>query len=555
MKDKVFFISILFLSLLYSIFFIPGDSYSQFKAWRNYYVNTDSAVCIDNIQTQDLLIVTGKVKNSVTGWDIHTVKYILWSGMQQDVLVYSTAYDEEPVDITSDIITGDIYLLCRKSDSTGGSNILILKYSAAGSLIWAKEFDSKNNGDDIPVSFDFQSFSFGNKFLYLTSYSFSGAGSGYDILTQKIDTAGNFIWSKYYDDSTAGRSQDVPVKILSTIDFKFAYIAGTSKDTSDFGQTVLIKYDSSGNLLWKQNWSTAVPRNIAATCLDLRDQRIALGGVINFSGSPDYLVLQYDTTGNLNWSQTYDGTGNGEDFLTGIKMDLNNNVIVTGSSFVNSMRGKDYATIKYTPAGDTSWVNLYNGPASGNDSATVIVVDNFNCIFVCGKSEAINGFYSFGSILYNTQGWSHWDRNFQLPEIAGDNIPVSVSKQQFSNSFAVSGNTFGDTLNSFTSIFYAGVIDGIDDFSSSVLSHELFQNYPNPFNPKTDINYIIRKSSFVRITVYDILGNDIITLVNESQNSGNYHIEFDGSNLASGIYFYTLSSDNISVTRKMLLLK
>ena len=89
----------------------------------------------------------------------------------------------------------------------------------------------------------------------------------------------------------------------------------------------------------------------------------------------------------------------------------------------------------------------------------------------------------------------------------------------------------------------------------------LEQNYPNPFNPSTTINYSIPNvgSDFslsnVTLKVYDILGCEVAELVNQKHNPGNYKIQFDGSNLPSGIYFYTLHTNNFSITKSMVFLK
>ena len=83
----------------------------------------------------------------------------------------------------------------------------------------------------------------------------------------------------------------------------------------------------------------------------------------------------------------------------------------------------------------------------------------------------------------------------------------------------------------------------------------LSQNYPNPFNPSTIIHYEIPNDGLVTLKVYDELGREVKTLVNQYQNKGKYDVNFDASNLASGIYFYRLQSGNFISTKKMLLLK
>jgi hypothetical protein len=83
----------------------------------------------------------------------------------------------------------------------------------------------------------------------------------------------------------------------------------------------------------------------------------------------------------------------------------------------------------------------------------------------------------------------------------------------------------------------------------------LSQNYPNPFNPSTRINYFVPNESFVSIKVYDFLGREVTTLVNEIKSTGSYELTFDASNLPSGTYFYTLRAENYYSSKKMILLK
>ncbi|MBK7499803.1 MAG: T9SS type A sorting domain-containing protein [Ignavibacteriales bacterium] len=83
----------------------------------------------------------------------------------------------------------------------------------------------------------------------------------------------------------------------------------------------------------------------------------------------------------------------------------------------------------------------------------------------------------------------------------------------------------------------------------------LEQNYPNPFNPTTKIRYSIPEYSSVTLKVFNLLGEEIETLVNSEQSAGVYEATFDASNLSSGIYFYTLKTDNFSSSKKMILIK
>ena len=95
------------------------------------------------------------------------------------------------------------------------------------------------------------------------------------------------------------------------------------------------------------------------------------------------------------------------------------------------------------------------------------------------------------------------------------------------------------------------------DVSDKTIPNEfnLEQNYPNPFNPTTNIGFRISEGGFVTLKIYDVLGNEVATLVNENKPAGSYEVEFNGSNLPSGVYFYQLKAGNNIETKKLMLLK
>lgn len=98
-------------------------------------------------------------------------------------------------------------------------------------------------------------------------------------------------------------------------------------------------------------------------------------------------------------------------------------------------------------------------------------------------------------------------------------------------------------------------VEELPDLKIILNDFHLYQNYPNPFNPLTKIKYSIPQSSLVILKVYDILGNEIATLVNEEKSSGSYTIEFNAGELSSGIYFYQLKAGDFISTKKLVLLK
>jgi hypothetical protein len=86
-------------------------------------------------------------------------------------------------------------------------------------------------------------------------------------------------------------------------------------------------------------------------------------------------------------------------------------------------------------------------------------------------------------------------------------------------------------------------------------NYSLSQNYPNPFNPSTSISFTLTRSTFVTLKIYNILGNEITTLVNELIPGGNHKVQFDATGLSSGVYFYTLTADNFVESKKMVVMK
>jgi len=95
----------------------------------------------------------------------------------------------------------------------------------------------------------------------------------------------------------------------------------------------------------------------------------------------------------------------------------------------------------------------------------------------------------------------------------------------------------------------------VDKENIVVEEFTLYQNFPNPFNPTTSIQYAVSSRQFVTIKVYDVLGNEIATLVSEEKPAGTYEVEFIGDGLTSGIYYYKLSAGNFSDTKKLILLR
>jgi hypothetical protein len=104
--------------------------------------------------------------------------------------------------------------------------------------------------------------------------------------------------------------------------------------------------------------------------------------------------------------------------------------------------------------------------------------------------------------------------------------------------------------------FTPGNVSAVDENTNALVnSFLLYQNFPNPFNPSTRIQYQVSSITYVTLKVYDILGNEVATLVNEEKPAGEYDVQFDGMGLSSGVYFYQLTAGNFIQTKKMILIK
>jgi hypothetical protein len=124
--------------------------------------------------------------------------------------------------------------------------------------------------------------------------------------------------------------------------------------------------------------------------------------------------------------------------------------------------------------------------------------------------------------------------------------------------------SFSSAVETFYKSNFKNIPVSVEDEISEpiVSSFQLYQSYPNPFNPITNISFYIPDFGFVSLKVYDVLGNEIAALVNEEKPAGSYEVQFDGSSLSSGIYFYQLrtmpvgrQTEKFSSVKKMILLK
>lgn len=165
------------------------------------------------------------------------------------------------------------------------------------------------------------------------------------------------------------------------------------------------------------------------------------------------------------------------------------------------------------------------------------------------------GTYSFGQPLTNnfSNGGLYLteDNGNNWRKVYGSAVNVIKSDNETPRNMYIGTKfgvkTFVDTLT----------VTSVRNDEEEILPSEyaLFQNFPNPFNPSTQIKYAIPNGTNVKLKVFDILGKEIITLVNGYKNAGTYEVQFDASNLPSGVYLYRLETEHYSETKKLMLIK
>ncbi len=290
-----------------------------------------------------------------------------------------------------------------------------------------------------------------------------GSGTGDDFATVKYSSAGVPLWTNRYDGPVNG-SDVATALVVDTLNN--VIVTGTSDAGGESGPDYLtIKYSSDGLPLWSNRYSGPIrggdrPYGVA---VDGSNNVIVTGyssGGIE-TGS-DYATIKYSSAGESLWTNRYTRVGNYGDNAIALAVDRNNDVIVTGSSFSTlSMLSADYATIKYSSDGLPLWTNLYNGPAVSVDMPSAVAVDGHNDVLVTGTTAGM-GFNAYLIIKYSSDGVPLWTNLYtgaqsglgDAPAVAVDDANnVIVAGSSGSGYVTVKFSSAGDSL---WTNFYSG---------------------------------------------------------------------------------------------------
>ena len=286
-------------------------------------------------------------------------------------------------------------------------------------------------------------------------------------------------------------------------------------------------------------------------------------GTFNDSGGYGLLVMFDDSTWNIYSYFRYDYSSIVIDDNDNKWIGTNNNGLVkfdgnTWTVYNTSNSGLPYNGINSIAIDDnsTKWIATWNGLAKFNGSDWTVYntansglpANGIHSISIDNMDNKWIGTES-GLVKFDGINWTVYaDSNSGLP---GNYIGcVNIDD---------SGNKWIGTLDNGLVVYKGGGIVSVHqnnlNISSTPQKTRLNQNYPNPFNPSTTIEFTLPKSEFVELKVYNILGKEVVTLVSNKLNQGNHTYQFDGKNLASGIYYYQLTAGNYRQVKKMIFLK
>jgi outer membrane protein assembly factor BamB len=539
------------ICILYFLFILSSELFSQIHPiWariyesgaynKNYYsINMD-------IDSSGNIYVTGWGKNGII------LKYnsngqLLWSdtinGVQPNFETKFSALSE----------SGNLYVVALGWITQSQGALFLIKYNNNGNRLWVKTYNDTTTPTPNAFMMDDE------ENIYITG---TVTENGYNIGFSKYDSSGSFLWSRYYYNPLYYWHSEGTAIIMDT--YKNIYIAGYVNADPPYAHynSVIVKYDTKGNQLWAKifNDSSLTFSNQPVNIICDKQNNVIVGlNSVDTSTSyhlslwppiENIITLKYSTNGDLIWNKCYSGTTN-YNYIRDMKSDKNDNIYISASVGSSITGGYDYGTIKYDSSGNKLWENRYTSPATNYNIPNYMYLDDSGNSYITG---------GLASIKIDTYGNTIWTI---IDSATGYWFFGKVIKSDYQNNVIILGDVTNYSLNDCLIITKYSQVTGINNQNQIVSSYKLFQNYPNPFNPTTNIKYSISENGKwkmengnVVLKVFDILGREVKELVNEKQNTGNYEIKFDGTNLSSGIYFYSLFINGVKIdTKKLMLLK
>lgn len=230
-------------------------------------------------------------------------------------------------------------------------------------------------------------------------------------------------------------------------------VTGSSVGSGSDYDYATVRYSSAGVPLWTNRYNG--PGNTTDTAVAITtdaSSNVVVTGYTTTAGLHDWATIKYSASGTPLWTNQYNGPAGLNDEPTGVVVDTNGNVFVTGQAATATV--SDFATIKYNAAGAPAWINFYDGPGKGNDRAVAIAIDTNGSVFVTGYSAGSGGNSDFATIKYSNLGLPLWTNRFNGSANAND-YPSALTVDNSGNLIVVGRSAESGSGSDFTTIKYS----------------------------------------------------------------------------------------------------
>jgi len=457
--------------------------------------------------------------------------------------------------------SGNVYVTGYSTGSDRSCDYATIKYDPNGDTLWVRRYSGLPGYGDLANALAVDDS--GN--VYVTGYSYVSDTNYEDYATIKYDPNGDTVWVRHYNG--AGSSSDW-ANALAVGGSGNVYVTGQSFSGTSWDYAT-VKYDSGGNQLWVARYNDPADSHDVATALALdASGNVYVTGADNMTGYGelgDYATVKYDPDGNQVWVARYNGPGDGEDQAAAVAVDGSGSVYVTGRSY-GSGTSQDYATIKYNQLAvncDIHWPVCrgtrvffsvtYTNPTGSplNVSVTFSGYSGYDC-------DPANVLIQIPRNRTIPTGTTTYYYYFKVPNsVQPGEHSISVEFEHDGLSYSCCANV--DVIE--CSPWKTGANTEWElveaDRPEVVLPTltELCSNYPNPFNAATQFSYSLAEAGKVKLTIHNLRGQLVETVVDGHQEAGEHQVIWDASDYSSGVYFYKLQAGDYSETRRMIMVK
>ena len=437
------------------------------------------------------------------------------------------------------------YAIAGYTDSYGAGNydVVVLKLNSSGTLQWYKVIGG--TGDDIGFSI-LQTTDGG---YTVSGHSRSFGSDGMYII--KLDSNGSILWNRIINGADADGFQTC---IVQSSDGGYVSSGSTNSYGAGNYDIYIVKLNSSGTLQWAKTVGDTGTDN-AFSIIATADGGYAAAGQTNSFGAGNYdmYIVKLDGTGTLQWTGTVGSSAN--EYTLSLIQTTDGGYAAAGYTFLFGQFWDTYL-FKLDSRGTLQWSKRWQ--ETGIDDAASIIHTTDGGYALAGEYSAIGAGNSDAYIVKFDADWNTCGNTTTPASQSGTGGTLTTPTPSVTSPTpTVSSPT--PTVSSdgiFTNICNTV---GIKNQQNEIPKEfKLYQNYPNPFNPSTKIRFALPKSSFAKVVVYDLLGREVVTLVNEQLNAGTYEAEWNATNYPSGIYYYKLITGSRVLgtkTRKAVLIK